>query len=48
MSEKLHITSETGKTECYEALIPQLTTLVEEEPDLTANLANLANLGYLG
>jgi len=42
MSEKLHITAETGKTECYEALIPQLTALVEGEPDLTANLANIS------
>ena len=41
MSEDLTIIS-GNKTEVYESLIPQLKALVEGEPDLIANLANIA------
>jgi L-methionine (R)-S-oxide reductase len=40
MSEDLQIAS-GSKTEKYESIIPQIKALVEEEPDLIANLANL-------
>ena len=42
MSEELFIESGAGKKETYESLIPQLAALMEGEPDLTANLANLS------
>ena len=40
MAEDLSITSGT-KAEQYEALIPQINALLEGEPDLVANLANI-------
>ncbi len=42
MAEELIIAQSTGKRERYEALIPQIKSLVEGEADLTANLANIA------
>lgn len=42
MSEELFIASGTDKKERYEALLPQLEALTTGEPDLIANLANLA------
>lgn len=41
MSEQLIIQGET-KQERYEALLPQIKAVVEEEPDLIANMANVA------
>lgn len=41
MAEDLHIASGT-KAEQYETLLPQIKALVETEPDLVANLANIA------
>ena len=41
MSEQLIIHGET-KQERYEALLPQIQSVVEGEPDLIANLANVA------
>ncbi len=41
MAEDLHI-HKGSKTEQYEALIPQIKALIEGEPDLIANLANIA------
>lgn len=41
MSEQLIIQGET-KQERYEALLPQITSVVEDEPDLIANMANVA------
>lgn len=41
MAEDLHIHTGT-KSEQYESLLPQITGLLEGEPDLTANLANVA------
>ncbi|MGN6437355.1 MAG: GAF domain-containing protein [Agriterribacter sp.] len=41
MAEDLHIASGT-KAEQYETLFPQIKALVETEPDLVANLANIA------
>jgi GAF domain-containing protein len=41
MSEDLNIISGT-KEEQYQALIPQIKGLLEGEPDLVANLANIA------
>jgi len=42
MAEELIIAQGTGKKDRYEALIPQIKSLVDGEPDLTANLANIA------
>jgi L-methionine (R)-S-oxide reductase len=41
MSEDLQITSGT-KEEQYEALLPQVKALLDGEPDIIANLANIA------
>ena len=41
MSEQLIISGET-KQERYEALLPQIKAVVEDEPDLIANTANVA------
>lgn len=40
MSEDLHI-AKGNKTEQYQSLIPQIKALIEGEPDLIANLANI-------
>lgn len=40
MAEQLNIPSQAGKTEKYEALIPQLRALLQGETDTVANLAN--------
>ena len=41
MAEDLHITS-GSKEEQYQHLLPQIKGLLEGEPDLIANLANIA------
>ena len=41
MAEDLSIIK-GSKQEQYEALIPQIKALIEGEPDLVANLANIA------
>ena len=41
MSEQLIIQGKT-KQERYEALLPQIKAVVEDEPDLIANMANVA------
>ena len=41
MAEQLIIKGET-KQERYEALLPQIAAVVEDEPDLIANMANVA------
>jgi len=41
MAEDLTITTSTDKEEQYRSLIPQITALIEGEPDLVANLANI-------
>lgn len=41
MSEQLIITGET-KQERYETLLPQIASVVEDESDLIANMANVA------
>ena len=41
MAEQLIIQGET-KQERYEALLPQIASVVEDEPDLIANMANVA------
>lgn len=43
MSEQLIIKGET-KQERYEALLPQIKAVVEDEPDLIANMANVASM----
>lgn len=43
MSEEIHIPSGISKQEAYEALYPQLRALTEGEPDLIANMANIAS-----
>lgn len=42
MSENLYIPEEASKATKYEAIIPQIHSLISDEPDLTANLANIA------
>lgn len=43
MAEELIISTGTDKAEKYEGLLPQIKALVTGEPDLTANLANIAS-----
>lgn len=42
MSENLYIPQEASKADRYEAIIPQIDSLISNESDLTANLANIA------
>ncbi|CCH56758.1 GAF domain-containing protein [Fibrisoma limi BUZ 3] len=42
MAETLLIPQTTDRKAIYDSLIPQLAALTEGEPDLTANLANIA------
>ena len=42
MAEELILTQSTDKAERYQSLLPQIEALVSHEPDLTANLANIA------
>ena len=42
MAEDLNITQSTDKAEQYEVLLPQIEALLAGEPDLVANLANIA------
>jgi len=42
MAEDLYIPTGVSKVEKYEALIPQLQALTKDEPDLIANMANIA------
>ncbi|SDD27700.1 GAF domain-containing protein [Algoriphagus faecimaris] len=42
MSENLFIPSTAHKSEKYEALLPQIEALITGEPDLYANLSNIA------
>ncbi len=41
MAEELIISTTTNKSERYDTLIPQIKSLVEDEPDLIANLSNI-------
>src|ERR1700712_4854619 len=41
MAEDLNITISTNKTDQYQSLIPQIEALLQGEPDLIANLANV-------
>ena len=43
MAEELIIDNTATKEEKYKSLIPQIEALVTGEPDLTANLANIAS-----
>jgi L-methionine (R)-S-oxide reductase len=42
MAEDLHIITSTDKAEQYQSLMPQIEALLYGEPDLVANLANVA------
>lgn len=42
MAENLIIPQTTDRAEIYESIIPQIEALVEFEPDLIANLANIS------
>jgi|SRR5882724_6765979 len=42
MAETLIVTSSTEKAERYEMLLPQIESLTNGEPDLVANLSNIA------
>ena len=41
MSENLYINNNASKQEKYKELLPQIKSLIESEPDLIANLANV-------
>ncbi|MFA7492932.1 MAG: GAF domain-containing protein [Proteiniphilum sp.] len=43
MAEDLHIPHGASKEEVYRALYPQLQALTDGEPDLIANMANIAS-----
>lgn len=43
MAEELILTQSTDKAERYQSLLPQIEALIRNEPDLTANLANIAS-----
>lgn len=43
MAEDLSIPKEGSKEEMYESLYPQLKALTADEPDLIANMANIAS-----
>ncbi len=42
MAETLIIPSTTNRKEIYDTLLPQVEALIADEPDLIANLANIA------
>lgn len=42
MAESIHIPDSTDRAAVYAALLPQIEALISDEPDLTANLANVA------
>ncbi|QNE41256.1 GAF domain-containing protein [Hymenobacter sp. NBH84] len=42
MAEELHLDTTLSKAEQYRQLLPQIEALTTGEPDLTANLANMA------
>ena len=42
MAETLHIPQTTNRAAIYDSLIPQIDALISDEPDLIANLANVA------
>jgi L-methionine (R)-S-oxide reductase len=42
MAEELLISNSTNKKERYQSLIPQIESLVTDEPDFVANLSNIA------
>ncbi len=42
MAESLFVPDTTAKAEKYEAIIPQIEALITGEPDLYANLSNIA------
>ncbi|MBI1287045.1 MAG: GAF domain-containing protein [Flavobacteriales bacterium] len=42
MAEELKITASANRKEMYDQLLPQIEVLVEGEPSLVANLANVA------
>lgn len=43
MAEELIISTSSDKAEQYKALLPQIEALITGEPDLVANLANIAS-----
>lgn len=44
MAEDLHVPYGVSKEEIYHALLPQLQALTEGEPDLIANMGNIASV----
>lgn len=42
MAETLIIPPNTNRVEVYKAILPQIESLISDEPDLIANLANIA------
>lgn len=42
MAESIFIPESGSRADIYEALVPQIASIIEDEPNLTANLANVA------
>lgn len=42
MAEELHIPTSADKQTRYQELLPQIEGLIEDEPDMVANMANVA------
>lgn len=42
MAENLYLPPTTNRAEIYEAILPQIESLITHEPDLIANLANIS------
>ncbi|MFN3589125.1 MAG: GAF domain-containing protein [Spirosomataceae bacterium] len=42
MAESIFIPETASRADIYEALLPQITSIIEHEPNRTANLANVA------
>lgn len=42
MAEELHINQKASKKERYKELLPQIEALISDEPDMIANMANVA------
>jgi GAF domain-containing protein len=44
MAENLYLPDTTNRLETYEAIYPQIASLIQGEPDLIANLANVTSV----
>lgn len=44
MAENLYLPETTNRAEIYETIYPQVAALIQDEPDLIANLANVTSV----